>query len=998
MRTKTGFRVVRGPDWNNKRQDNGEGFLGTIVYVPKEGSDDKKVTIVWDSGRDLRYRAGLDGKYDLRVFDSAPAGVIHTGINCDSCKENGIRGARWKCCDCGQYNMCSACYMTDKHDIQHLFERIDSPQSSAVNVPPRANSKFSRRTARGLFPNVQVVRGLHCQWKNDDGGESDIGVINEIITWGTDGYRGGVTVVWKSDGSVKNYRVGAEGCNDLMFVNRRDTNTGGNYYCDHLPVVNVVDPEKIALKIGDKVTVNLPLKNFMEMQKDPIYGGWDDGLGQCLRETGTITSFMYDGKSARLQYEDSRTWLVNRMALFRKHTFSLGDPVKIHKDYKVVKELQKGHGGWNDEMKHALGKNGHIVRLDNEDDIMVQIENKNWIFNPTCITPIEGDRLTKQAIAACTDNDNDDSGDTDDSDDDNYTEVSENLADFFYDLLYEVQTSADINVSLVDAASKGDLETIRRLVNRYPNKIDVPFEDQTALQVACYEGKYDTVVFLVQHGASVNIQNKAGDTALHLAAYGNESGIMNHLADNGANVNISNAKQQTALHITVNKSNWKGSNILIDKGADPSLQDAKKDTVMHFVVSQNDCPHDTLKSILGSKKAKISAVNGNGYSILSFAVLMNNKYVVDLIVRLNRKCTSDKMRDGQTALHLAAANNEVEISHCLITTGQADINIKDFKGRTPLMSAAYSGGTLKSVEQLIKFECSVNAQDNSGDTALHILQTQKSSSMMRKRRGADDNQVLCFLLENGADVLIENKNGKTPIDLTKDETEKLLIKTLAKKVIRKTFARTKSGFTFPADWDDMDMMDEKTILRVNIEPSKTELMKQQWNDVQQMFDNTLPQARIVSIQKIQSKFNWEMYQVKKKKLEKQYGFGCANEQNLFHGTLPDKVDLILEHNLDCCLAGTRVGSLGRGTYFAKEAKYSDEYAQSDSKGHKFMFVYSVLAGKTCCGKEKYFKPPPQDTNNPKLLFDSCVDNIAKPRIYCVFEHTQYCSRYLIEYT
>ncbi|VDI82587.1 Hypothetical predicted protein, partial [Mytilus galloprovincialis] len=475
MRTKTGFRVVRGPDWNNQRQDNGEGFLGTIVYVPKEGSDDQKVTVIWDSGRELRYRAGLHGKYDLRVFDSAPAGVTHTGVICDSCKEKDIRGARWKCCDCGQYNMCSTCYMTDKHDIHHSFERIDSPQSSAVNVPPRADSKFSRRTARGLFPNVQVMRGPHWKWKNDDGGESGIGAIKEICTWGTNGYRGGVKVVWKSDRSVKNYRVGAEGCIDVICVDKTDTNTGGNYYCDHLPVVNVVDPEKIALKIGDKVIVNLPLKNFMEMQKDPIYGGWDEGLGQCLKEMGTITSFLYGGKSARLQYEDSRTWLVNRMALFRKHTFSLGDPVKIHKDYKVVKELQKGHGGWNDEMKHALGKNGHIVRLDNEGDMMVQIENKKWIFNPTCITPIEGDRLSRQALAACTDNDNDDSDDTDDSDDD-YTEVSENLADFFYDLLQEEQTSADVNVSLIDAASKGDLETIRRLVNRYPNKINLDWE------------------------------------------------------------------------------------------------------------------------------------------------------------------------------------------------------------------------------------------------------------------------------------------------------------------------------------------------------------------------------------------------------------------------------------------------------------------------------------------------------------------------------------------
>lgn len=71
---KPGMRVVRGPDWNSKKQDNGEGFLGTIIFVPKKGSSDNKVTVIWDSGRELRYRAGHDGKCDLRVFDSAPAG------------------------------------------------------------------------------------------------------------------------------------------------------------------------------------------------------------------------------------------------------------------------------------------------------------------------------------------------------------------------------------------------------------------------------------------------------------------------------------------------------------------------------------------------------------------------------------------------------------------------------------------------------------------------------------------------------------------------------------------------------------------------------------------------------------------------------------------------------------------------------------------------------------------------------------------------------------
>ena len=81
-----GIRVVRGPDWDKKRQDGGEGHVGTIVYVPKAGSSDKNVTVIWDSGRERRYRAGHDGKYDLRVYDNGPAGkkgvhVIQSNFN-----------------------------------------------------------------------------------------------------------------------------------------------------------------------------------------------------------------------------------------------------------------------------------------------------------------------------------------------------------------------------------------------------------------------------------------------------------------------------------------------------------------------------------------------------------------------------------------------------------------------------------------------------------------------------------------------------------------------------------------------------------------------------------------------------------------------------------------------------------------------------------------------------------------------------------------------------
>ena len=74
---EVGFRVVRGPDWAWDNQDNGEGHVGTVVEIGRSGSTtspDKTVVVQWDSGTRTNYRVGYQGAYDLRVYDSGPAG------------------------------------------------------------------------------------------------------------------------------------------------------------------------------------------------------------------------------------------------------------------------------------------------------------------------------------------------------------------------------------------------------------------------------------------------------------------------------------------------------------------------------------------------------------------------------------------------------------------------------------------------------------------------------------------------------------------------------------------------------------------------------------------------------------------------------------------------------------------------------------------------------------------------------------------------------------
>lgn len=58
-----------------------------------------------------------------------PPGVRHPNIICDCCKKHGLRGMRWKCCVCADYDLCTQCYLSNKHDLTHAFERYETAHS-----------------------------------------------------------------------------------------------------------------------------------------------------------------------------------------------------------------------------------------------------------------------------------------------------------------------------------------------------------------------------------------------------------------------------------------------------------------------------------------------------------------------------------------------------------------------------------------------------------------------------------------------------------------------------------------------------------------------------------------------------------------------------------------------------------------------------------------------------------------------------------------------------
>lgn len=87
--------------------------------------------------------------------------------------------------------------------------------------------------------------------------------------------------------------------------------------------------------------------------------------------------------------------------------------------------------------------------------------------------------------------------------------------------------------------------------------------------------------------------------------------------------------------------------------------------------------------------------------------------------------------------------------------------------------------------------------------------------------------------------------------------------------------------------------------------------------------------------------------------------------------------------------------LSLGSYFARDARYSDKY--TSPSGTRFMFASRVLLGKYTKGSSSYVRPPPKE-ENMSVFYDSCVNSMSDPSIFVVFEKHQVYPEYLIQYT
>lgn len=302
----------------------------------------------------------------------------------------------------------------------------------------------------------------------------------------------------------------------------------------------------------------------------------------------------------------------------------------------------------------------------------------------------------------------------------------------------------------------------------------VDLHGNTYLHALCRSGAPLTLVAEAVRvlGADVNVRNKDGYSPLRYAVeYGNPETAA-YLLKHGAQARHPVADHASARHYNaVLGAVYRGRSEMMDavlkNGAARHVNengidnrgDPEKMPVLNLAVQKYQ--YDQLPALVAAGADMRRTAPDTGFTAIMQAVNNDAAGVIHTLVRLgadiNGRGGAGTSHAGQTALHLAAqSDHRSTVTDMLLRLG-ADLELRDAKGRTPLM-IAIEAGNRRMTESLLKAGANPdarNAQEN-GETAL----------MIAARKGNSDGAAL--LLAHKADPLLADKFNRTAAKIAAD--------------------------------------------------------------------------------------------------------------------------------------------------------------------------------------------------------------------------------------
>ena len=326
--------------------------------------------------------------------------------------------------------------------------------------------------------------------------------------------------------------------------------------------------------------------------------------------------------------------------------------------------------------------------------------------------------------------------------------------------------------SLSELAATRGLSDVFRLLTKEKsfdfNKIKD--DGETLLTSAATSGKFDSVKFLLDNGAEVNVKNASGDTALSCAVQScavPDLEIVRLLLAHGAAVNTRNDHCETPLLIAATWNADKVANLLIEHGCDTTSKNLGSFSALHSAANYNN--GKLIEKLLQHGAVLNLQTDDEGMTPLHVAAKSGSVLAADVLLEHGADLESTT-RLVETPLLLAAQEKKFAMLYFLTEKG-SNVDAKNGFGKTVLMNLAigYEGlKTFSLAKTLLQLGSSVNATDEFGRSVLHYMSC----------GGNSEREFYNLLLSHGGNVNLPDRNVETPLHFAASDGNTALIEWL----------------------------------------------------------------------------------------------------------------------------------------------------------------------------------------------------------------------------
>ena len=356
---------------------------------------------------------------------------------------------------------------------------------------------------------------------------------------------------------------------------------------------------------------------------------------------------------------------------------------------------------------------------------------------------------------------------------------------------------------IVDAVKGGKIDAVRSLLAQKADVNAPDLDGTTALHWAAHFDNLAAADLLIKAGADARASNRYGVTPLWLACINGSAPMVERLLNAGADPETRMAEGDTALMTAARAGNVAAVKALIRRGADVNASESwKGQTALMWAAAANSAP--VVEALVeaganvqtrtkyrevplfqtggfGRRAERNSDVTKqSGFTALHFAVRAGSVDAIKALLTAGAT-VHDTTSDGTGVLVLAIASTHFELADWLLDQG-ADPNAAD-QGWTPLHQIAYTRrpntgvnnpglvprdrlDSLTLAKKLLAWGANPNqpATKNPDVTSVGRKRlTESGATPLWVASQTLDLPYMRLLVDHGADPLIKNETGDTPL-------------------------------------------------------------------------------------------------------------------------------------------------------------------------------------------------------------------------------------------